>query len=190
MRISRRFLNGDERPVFTTGQHPIRLVGPLLGLLVGVGIAIAVGYYVTPKTGSDPVDLGAAAVALYFLARFLRRFLGWRRQRVVLTDERLLRLSGGMIRRVGSVSLDQISQVELVQGLFGRLLGFGTVEVQAGDQRVSYTAVKDPRELWALVSEASSSREPYGGSRRRSRGLAPGMPFDQQDTGPLPRVLV
>jgi uncharacterized membrane protein YdbT with pleckstrin-like domain len=190
MRISRRLLNDAERPVLITRTHPIRLVGPVVRAVTGVAVALAVGYYATPQTGTDPVDLVAAAVALLVLARFVRRFLTWRRRRVVLTDERLLQLSGGVIRRVGSISLDQISRVELVQGIAGRLLGYGTVEVHAGDRRMSLGSLSEARELWALLTgpsaKGSHAEDPY----RRSRTPAPGLPFDQQDTGPLPRVPV
>jgi hypothetical protein len=68
MRISRRLLNDAERPVLITRTHPIRLVGPVVRAATGVAVALAVGYYTTPQTGTDQVDLVAAAVALLVLA--------------------------------------------------------------------------------------------------------------------------
>lgn len=189
MHISRRLLNADERPVLTARIHPIRLLGPGLRALVGIGGALALGYYATPRTATDPVDLVAAAFALVVLARFVRRFLGLRRRRVVVTDQRLLQLSGGIFRRVGSISLDQISHVELVHGIGGRLLGYGTVVVRAGDRELSLASVTGARELWALLAGSGPNRS-GSEDHRRGRALAPGVPFDQQDTGPLPRILV
>jgi membrane protein YdbS with pleckstrin-like domain len=190
MRISRRLLAEGERPVLTVRTHPIRLLGPGLRALAGIGAALALGYYATPQTGTDAVDLIAAAVALLVVARFVGRFLTWRRRRVVLTDQRLLRLSGGIIRRVASVSLEQISQVELVQGIAGRLLGYGTVEVHACEEHVSLDSLRGARQLWALLAEPSARGDDAEDPYRRSRTLAPGLPFDRQDTGPLPRALV
>lgn len=189
MRISRRLLTEGERPVLTVRTHPIRLLGPALRALAGIGAALALGYYATPQTGTGPVDLIAAVVALLVLARFVRRFLAWRRRRVVLTNQRLLQLSGGVIRRVASISLEHVSQVELVQGLAGRLLGYGTVKVRAGEEQVSLGSLREARQLWALLAETSprgDAEDPH----RRSRTLAPGLSFDRQDTGPLPRALV
>jgi hypothetical protein len=187
MRISRRLLNPGERPVLCARIHPIRLLGPALRTLVGVGAAVALGYYATPATGTDPVDLVSAAIALLVLTRFVRRFLTWRRRRVVVTGERLLQLHGGVFRRVGSIARDQISEVELVQGIAGRMLGYGTVRIHAGERQVSLDSITDARELWALLTEAGPR---HGSEDPRRRTLAPGLPFDQQDTGPLPRVLV
>jgi uncharacterized membrane protein YdbT with pleckstrin-like domain len=170
--------------VFTTGIHPAMLTGPALRVLVGVLVTLAVGYLVTPETGNDPVDLAAAALALLLLAGFVRRFLSWRRRRVALTDRRLLRLSGAVVRRVGSVPLEQISHVELVQGLAGRIMGFGTLEVHAGDEIIVLSGLRRASELWSLLAERPGSE----GAHHRS--LAPGLAFDRQDTGPLPRVVV
>jgi hypothetical protein len=125
------------------------------------------------------------------LARFVRRFLGWRRRRVVVTDQRVLSLSGGLIRRVGSISLEQISEVALAQGPGGRLLGYGTLHVRAGDREITLACLRQAREVWSLVTETSGASGRSDGDRLAGRRtLAPGLPFDQQDTGPLPRVLV
>ena len=187
MRISRRLLQPGERLVTSTGLHPVRLLVPLVTTIVTIAAATALGYFATPTTTDDPLDLICAAVALFALARFARRFMSWRRQRVVVTDQRLLRLSGGVLRRVGSVALDQVSQVDLVQGLFGRLLGYGRLEIQAATERVVLPTLRDAPELWAVLCETTGLDD---GVERRSRRLAPGLPFDQQDTGPLPRILV
>lgn len=189
MRISRRHLEPDERLLFAARIHPIRLLGPGLRAVAGITAALALGYYATPGTGTDTIDLVGAVIALVVLGRFLWRSLGWRRRGVVLTDRRLLRLSGGILRRVGSISVARISEVELVRGIGGRLLGYGTVEVVVGGDRLAVGPLREARRLWTLLAEGTD--EAYGtdeGYGHRERTPSIGVPLDQRDTGPLPRV--
>ena len=189
MRIPRRLLQPDERVLATARAHAIRLAGPALVAAIGIGGALAVGYVMTPATVDDPVDLVCAAAAILVLLRFVRRFLRWRREAVILTDRRLLRSSGGLLRRLGGIPLERISQVDLVQGPFGRLFGWGRLDLTAGEQRVSVTGLRDVVDMWRALCDATGMG-PEDRSVRRRRQVAPGLPFDQQDTGPLPRVIV
>jgi membrane protein YdbS with pleckstrin-like domain len=189
MRIPRRLLQPDERVLTTARSHPIRLAGPASVAALGMAGAIALGFLVTPATTEDPIDLVGAAVAVLSLLRFIRRFLRWRRQGVVLTDRRLLRASGGLIRRVSGIPLEQISQVDLAQGPIGRLLNTGRLEVNVGSQQIALTGLRDAADLWRDLCDVTGLG-PEERAARGARQLAPGLPFDQQDTGPLPRVIV
>lgn len=189
MRIPRRLLQPDERVLATARAHPIRLAGPALVAAVGIGAALAAGFLLTPTTVDDPVDLVCAVIAIIVLLRFVRRFLAWRRQGVILTDRRLMRSSGGLVRRLRGIPLEQIAQVDLVQGPFGRLFGWGRLEVTAGPQRVSMTGLRAAADLWRELCDATGLGAEERSARYR-RTLAPGLPFDEQDTGPLPRVIV
>ena len=189
MRIPRRYLSPDERLIAATRAHPVRLVGPAVRAIIGVTTALAIGYLATPRTGDHPVDVVAAMVALVVLARFLRHYLAWRRRRVALTDRRILRVSGGIVRRVSGIDLDDVVEVELQQGLVGRALGYATLHLVVGESRVSLEHLREGTELWHLIAEAT--REEHAERRvHPRRTLAPGVSFDRQETGPLPRVLV
>jgi membrane protein YdbS with pleckstrin-like domain len=116
----------DARP------HGVALVRPLGKALVFAaagGVLIALGWPVAPL-GALPLAL-AAAIAL-------RAAWRWERTRVVVTAEELRVVSGTMRRRASTVALARIGAVEVEQGVFGRLFGYGTLV--AGDLEVPHVA--------------------------------------------------
>lgn len=76
------------------------------------------------------LGVAAAAALLWALARYVR--LG--ANRYVLTDRRILRLTGLLSRSSMDSYLDKINNVEHHQTLMGRLLGYGDVEIDTASE--------------------------------------------------------
>lgn len=116
----------DARP------HGIVLAGPLARALVFAaagGALFALGWPVSPL-GALPLAT-AAAIALRAVWR-------WERTRVIVTRDELLVVTGTLRRRAATVPLSRIGPVEVEQGVFGRLLGYGTLV--AGDLELRHVA--------------------------------------------------
>ena len=173
-----------ERVLYESRRHPIVLAGPTVVALVAVLVALALGFLITPNTTRDVLDLILGGVAIVFVLRALWRTLQWMVQRVIVTERRVLRISGVVGRRVGSLPVGRITDIETRRSGLGRLLGFGDVVVEtAGAVGGHYLLDHLPR--LAVMYDALSH-----GRKRAVRTLEPLVPADQQDTGPLPRVVV
>jgi uncharacterized membrane protein YdbT with pleckstrin-like domain len=76
---------------------------------------------------------------------------------IVITDRRLINKTGLIARRARELELDGVESVEVEQSVWGRLLGYGTIEVHGtGDDIWIARLIADPvafrRELSAATS--------------------------------------
>lgn len=59
-------------------------------------------------------------------------FLSWRMNVYALTNRRVVEITGVLSKRVSDSSLEKLTDVVLTQSLFGRMLGYGDIEVLTG----------------------------------------------------------
>lgn len=125
-------LGADEQVLVHRHPHWSALVGPVVVLLV---VAAAVGYVAAACRGltwrREAWSLLALA-ALALLARFsVLPALRWGTTHLVVTEDRVL-LRRGLVRRAGlDVPVDRITGVRYRHGLLDRLLGTGTLVLEA-----------------------------------------------------------
>jgi uncharacterized membrane protein YdbT with pleckstrin-like domain len=62
-------------------------------------------------------------------ARIAWGFLSWRMNVYVLTNRRVVEATGVLSKRVSDSSLEKLTDVVLKQSIFGRMLGYGDIEV-------------------------------------------------------------
>jgi membrane protein YdbS with pleckstrin-like domain len=139
----RGYLDPGETVRFEARPHTAALVRPLgrsvlLALMGGILV------------GLSPPWLGIVGALLLGLGALiaLGAVLRWDRTSLVVTTDKLLVVHGLAQRRAAAVRLDRVGPVEVEQGLFGRMLGYGTLI--AGDLEVPY--VPDPRRVCRLAS--------------------------------------
>lgn len=123
--------------------HGIVLAVPLsrAAALAAGGVALVVLGW--PASVGAPAALGLAAVVA------LRAAWRWERTRLVVTSDRVVIEYGTVRRRRASAPL---STLEVEQGLFGRLLGYGTVVT--GDLAIPYV----PTRLVGALAPGASGR--------------------------------
>ena len=61
--------------------------------------------------------------------RIVWGFISWRMNVYALTNRRVVEVTGVVNKTVADSSLEKLTDVVLRQGLFGRLLGYGDIEV-------------------------------------------------------------
>lgn len=112
-----------------------------------------------------PLALTALALAALFGA-----FLGWhefvrRSHEYVLTSRRVIQQMGILTRRSIDSWLDKINNIEHRQTLWGRILGFGDVEIETASEQgiIRFANVAQPLELKNAIVGAM---EQYRGSLR------------------------
>ncbi|MFN2465381.1 MAG: PH domain-containing protein [Candidatus Dormibacteria bacterium] len=108
-------------------------------------------------------------VLLVFLIGFLVyldvQFIIWRSETLTVTDQRVLYRRGVFGRFSRSTALTRVQDVTTAQGLVGRMLNYGTVEVEsaARDGAEVFDHVPDPANFRNVLFEAMhGNRGPVG----------------------------
>jgi membrane protein YdbS with pleckstrin-like domain len=141
-------------------RHWIVLAGPFGVTLFVAGLVVAACFvhrpYVLPVTG-----IAAAASALWALGRWL----DWRADLWAVTTQRVIDESGVLEVRVIDSPLDTIHNITCVQSIWGRMMGFGTLNIQTAATNGSTTIpdVAGPEDLRDSILELQQ-RYKYGGA--------------------------
>lgn len=185
-----RYLAADERIVLEVRRHMSVLLGPFMLALIAIVLAGSIGWVTSPSSGSDTIDLVAGVIALLFAARLGWRTWQWYADRIVVTDQRIFEVSGVLTRRVASMPLTRVTDMTYRRSLLGRLLGYGDLIVESAGQdqalsRLERLPKPDDfyRTITSLVTAGIPSLLPEGAD-------AEWLDLDEEDTGPLPRVIV
>ena len=183
-----RYLAADEKIILEVRRHIVVLAGPLAAALAAVFVAGMIGWATSPTSGSDTVDLVAGLIALAFAARLGWRTWQWHVDRIVVTDQRIFEVSGVLTRKVASMPLTRVTDMTYRRSLLGRILGYGDIIVESAgqDQALSHIErLPHPddfyRTITSLVTAGIPSLLPEDDTIR--------LP-DDEDTGPLPRIIV
>ena len=189
-RAPARYLAEGERVVLATHRHPTVLLPPLLTALAVVAGASFLGTLVSPGEGGDPVDLALGLVAMFFTARLLWRIVQWGAERIVLTDQRMVEISGVFTRRVASMPLERMTDMTYRRTLLGRVLGYGEFLVETAGQVQALTRIDHlprPDEFYRTVTSLMRNETPPPARLFDSEVF---KRADDQDTGPLPRIVL
>lgn len=188
-----RYLAAEEREVAEIRRHPIVLVRPVAETLGIIVAASLVGGLLTPDSGDDLIDQMLAVVVIVFVLRLLWRGANWWETRVVLTNRRILEVSGLLTRRVASMSLDKVTDTTYRRSLLGRLIGYGDLCVESpGQEQGLYTIDRLPRpdEFYRTVMTVLIAGSPSPTDHEESVEHVAARRPDEDDTGPLPTVIV
>jgi hypothetical protein len=196
--MARSFLAPGEEVVRTTRRHLSILARPALGTLVLIGILGAIGWFTGPRSTTDVVDQACGALAGLLLLRFALKVRRWSNERILVTDRRIATVGGFMARRVSSWPYVRIHDLGLRRSITGRLLGYGTVVIEAtipGSAPLVLERIPEPNGFYRDVMEVLMEGplpdmvEVDRGRDETDEAVAR-PPADEADTGPLPRVVV
>ena len=126
-------LASGERVVHRTRRHVIvlaRTVGAaLIVVAVGLGLAAFFGFFSGLQSGGTWAAWGGVGLAAVGVLAAFPAWLRWRCEEYLVTDRRVIQVEGIFQKQVLDSSLDKVNDVLLKQSLFGRLLGYGTIEI-------------------------------------------------------------
>jgi uncharacterized membrane protein YdbT with pleckstrin-like domain len=146
-------LGDGEQVLFVTHRHWLILILEILSESI---LAIAVVVLVTLLIVFSPLLGPLAVIAPFFalgyvlllfpLASLTRDVLIWSNRKYVITNRRVIQLTGVLNKDVTDSSLEKVNDVKLDQSFWGRLLNFGDVEIlTASDIGVNkFTTISDP----------------------------------------------
>jgi membrane protein YdbS with pleckstrin-like domain len=134
--------------------YPTRL--PLIPWGVGVAASLVAAGLAWNLLDNQPLTLAAGALALVFLGAVLFKLAVLRSHDYVLTNRRVVLEEGILSRRSVDASLGKINTVEHRQTLWGRLLGYGEVEIDTASETgtTRYHGISRPLEFKRAILSA------------------------------------
>jgi hypothetical protein len=153
-RYADTLLTEGEVIVLRTRQHWLALIGRArAGVALFLGGLLLLFLIAFFKVAPGSVRDILSGVALIMLALgvivFLYRFWIWWAQDYMITNRRLLKVTGVLNKRSADSSLEKINDAVLAQSMFGRIFNYGDLEIlTAAEQAVDrYHMLNSPREF-------------------------------------------
>ncbi len=124
-------LGDQERIILVTRQHWFMLVKSIVLeiLLIFIIIAIAIGTKVIFSQYTWLITITGAVVLVIPLATMIRDVLDWSNRRYIVTNRRVIQISGVFGKDVIDSSLEKVNDVKLDQSFLGRLFNYGDIEI-------------------------------------------------------------
>ena len=162
-------LQDGEEVVYRAHVTRISLLPWVLGLVVVVA-AGAFAWQFTAGEVAAGISIGVGALALILLLLILWKLLVLRSYEHVLTNRRMIQQTGIFQKSSMDAPLDKVNNVEHHQSLWGRILGYGDVEIDTASEHgcTRFVDIARPLEFKSAIVATS---EAY-----RSRGFAPSAP--------------
>jgi uncharacterized membrane protein YdbT with pleckstrin-like domain len=166
-------LGENEQILFVTRQHWLVLFVEILSEMV---LAVALAFLITliwmfwlPE---PLVPLGYLLLLLPMVS-LLRDLLIWRNRQYIVTNWRVIQITGIFNKEVSDSSLEKVNDVRLEQSFWGRILNYGNIEIlTASELGVSkFNKVGRPIRLkTAMLNAKESLNQGTSDFGRRSEG--------------------
>lgn len=171
-------LKKDEKLLVTIRQHWLTLVLPFLAWVL-----LTVLLFIFLKDDNIKIALIIALITALYPAYL---FLEWRHNLWGVTNMRVVDESGFFTRYSKESPLDKINNVEYTQSLWGRMFGYGDVEIQTaaelGDTR--YTMIHQPKLLKdtiTLAQEEYKATQVKNQAQQLANAIKQSMPAPQSN---------
>ncbi|MGH3544402.1 MAG: PH domain-containing protein [Mycobacteriales bacterium] len=149
-----KYLFTSERYVGEWRRHWIKIVGWIvLGALSPFIVGYVVGLIGSANSVATWVLLAVWFVGLLFIAW---QVYEWWHERFVLTNKRVMLITGVFSRRVAMMPLARVTDMAYEQSLLGMMLNYGSFILESAGQDQALTNVKPlphPRELYLLFCQ-------------------------------------
>ena len=139
-----QMLGKGEKQQFMTRQHWLILLGhisPELALIILIIVAVSATWITWSAAGW--LALGYFFVILPLIS-LIRDVLIWQSNKHIVTNRRVLHMSGMISKNVIDSSLEKVNDVKMTQSIMGRLFDYGNIEIltasELGINRFSHIA--------------------------------------------------
>ena len=149
------FLIEKEKIIFKTHHHWLFVVFPELGLIFVAWLIFKYLPIYWPKE-IYPMDNVLIIFSLIWLFVMLVVFLYWICLNYYLTNLRLIEERGIIGKRIMSIPLDKVQDITCSFGIWGRIFGFGDLEIQSAGTygKIVFNFIPNPRKLKEEVEKA------------------------------------
>ena len=142
-----KLLATGEEVLLVERQHEFVAFSLIAGALVYVVAMLVIVSLLWARYGQDHRWIPAAyLLALLGLPNLWWRLTVWRAHQFVVTNRRVIQISGVLTKEVIDSALDKVTDVRTQQTLLGRLFNFGDVEVLTASEtgRNLFRTIADP----------------------------------------------
>jgi uncharacterized membrane protein YdbT with pleckstrin-like domain len=130
MGYSQSLMGRTEKIVFMSRQHWIVLiVSVVVNSFFAAVIAAAVIALNLSSAGTTLLTLLPLVLLIIPLARLGIRLLNWWNEQYIITNRRVIQTEGVINKHVIDSSLEKVNDVVLNQSMWGRMLGYGDLEI-------------------------------------------------------------
>jgi len=196
MSYARNLLSRNEEVVYESRQHWFAIIARtwvwILVAIVALALVIFLsGSEVVVNETVDGVLTIIAVAGLLGAIGYMGFVLwDWRNQEWLITTRRVIRAEGVLNKSVSDSSLEKINDARLDQSVFGRIFGFGTLDIltaaeeAGGTNTADFPMIADPvRFKKAMFDQKQMLEQPELAQPRYQRA---GPPPDMQRAEPMP----
>ena len=149
MSYARNLLSRGEDVVYESRQHWFAVVARVFIWFLVLVVALAILIWISQPGGiiNDTID---GLIMVVTLVGFLGglAYIGfviwdWRNQEWLITTRRVIRAEGVLNKSVVDTSLEKINDARLDQSVFGRIFGFGTLDILTAAEEADGKAISD-----------------------------------------------
>ncbi len=151
-------LRKDEKVFFETHKHWFVLILPLKITLILIAFSV---YYI--YTNSETIRWWYFIMPAFAMLYYIFKYYSWKFDLWVVTSHRVIDEFGVFSINSKESPIDKINNVSYQQSLFGRMLGFGNVQIQTAAEmgETSYTFISQPQKLKEALSAAQEQYKDY-----------------------------
>lgn len=121
-------LGDNEEILLVSRQHWFVLFGMIALELITMIILAAVVIIAQAYLPDYPIWYGFFLIVIPLIS-LLREYLIWWNRQYIITSRRVIQISGIINKNVIDSSLEKVNDVKMVQSFWGRLYGYGNVEI-------------------------------------------------------------
>jgi uncharacterized membrane protein YdbT with pleckstrin-like domain len=116
----------NERILLATRQHWFVLFSNILLEIILILVLLAA---VGAATAFYPIAAAGFVLVLIPLIGMIRDILIWYNREYIVTNRRVIQISGVLSKNVVDSSLEKVNDVKMSQSFFGRLFDYGDIEI-------------------------------------------------------------
>jgi uncharacterized membrane protein YdbT with pleckstrin-like domain len=152
----------NEKVLLITRNHGFFLFGRIFPDVFFFAIIAGISAYLAGLYGW--IALFGFALAVVPMLDMERHLLDWRSREFIITNRRVIQISGIVNKNVTDSSLEKVNDVKLSQPFWGRLLGFGDIEILTASELGAnvFKCIGDPITFKKTMMDAKNRLE--GGS--------------------------
>ncbi len=185
----RQSLSPDEKLIHIARFHWVYNVSAIFNIVFSIALSIgvivlAIKYQPvilkTPSRASLPLmdqirllHPGVKILSFFLIAlgvlKFAQMMIVKATTEIGVTDIRMVYKQGLVARAVGEINIDRVEGVNVLQGMLGRILGYGRVMVRGmGVGEVVLPPIEQPIRFKKAIEKARTAARKRGGSDRMS----------------------
>jgi len=175
-----RYLSPGEEVAFEVRKHAASLLGPSAQALGAWILLFFIHSWLDLPSDTNPIDTITFIITMAFTLRAVWKWFEWQIERVLVTNKRIVEVSGIITRRVASMPLAKVTDLTYQRGPLARALNYGELTLESAGQKQALESIlyiPRPDDFYRDFTELLN-RAPH----------APARAPDDKDTGEIPRV--